>query len=292
MQLSVILSIYNGFDYERLQFAVQSLREQKGVDLEIVLAESNPKPSFAARSKELGIGYVFAPSSAIVNPGRVRNLALALATGEFIYSTDADIVFPPRFMADILDLPPKVWIHPPKRRLPKDQLLHFQSRIQTQGLEATLVELRNDLYVASLTGPVQYKLSEKDGRHYTCIQSDYKLWCSSTEMRQRAPTFWDSTRHRGGTLAPKMLWHEVGGYSEVYETWGFEDVDVQWKLQQNSPVDYIPDEDRFRVLHLDHDKSYFIPQHNAANKQRFQDRKANPTQAITHDKIYFKAAKS
>jgi hypothetical protein len=292
MQLSVILSIYNAFDYQRLYFTVQSLREQKGVEMEIVLAESNTKPGFAARSKELGIRYAFEPSGVIANPGHVRNLALAAAVGDFIYSTDADIIFPQHFMADLLTLPAQVWIHPPKRRLPKDQFLHFHDRVTAQGLEATLVELCNDPYVTSFKDPIQYKLTEKEGRHYTCIQSDYNLWRSSPEMRLRAPVFWDSTRHRGGTLAPKVLWHEVGGYSEVYQTWGYEDVDVQWKLEQKSPVAHIPDEERFRALHLDHDKSYFTPQHNTDNQHKFQHRKSNPTLAIAHDKLSFKATES
>jgi len=292
MQLSVILSIYNAFDYQRLALAIQSLREQRGVEIQIVVAESNPKPEFAERAKELGVHYAFEPSGQIANPGRVRNLALAKAVGEFIYSTDADIIFPPSFMADVLSLPSQVWIHPPKRRLPKEQFLHFHARVEAQGLEATLVELCGDPFVASFKEPIQYKLTEKEGRHYTCILSDYTLWRSAPEMRQRAPVFWDSTCHRGGTLASKALWHEVGGYSEIYQTWGFEDVDAQWKLQQKCPLSHIPDEERFRTLHLDHDKSYFTPQHNTENQHKFETRKSNPTLAIAHDKLCFKATES
>ena len=165
------------------------MRGQDSVDIEIIVAESNPKPGFAPRSEELGIRYAFEPSGEVANPGRVRNLALALAMGDFIYRTDADIIFPPHFMANHLALPSRVWIHPRKRRLPKDQLLHFHARVEAQGLEATLVELSNDPYFASFTEPIEYKLSEKEGRHYTCIQSDYNLWQSAPEMRQRAPAW-------------------------------------------------------------------------------------------------------
>ena len=156
--------------------------------------------------------------------------------GEFIYSTDADIIFPPHFMSDVLSLPSQVWIHPPKRRLPKEQFRHFQARVEAQGLEGTLSELCGDVFVASFNEPTPYKLTEKEGRHYTCLMSDYTVWRSAPEMRQRAPAFWDSTRHRGGTLASKSLWHEVGGYSEIYQTWGFEDVDIQWKLEHKCPI--------------------------------------------------------
>lgn len=292
MQLSVIMSLYNAFDYQRLYYAVQSLRAQEGVEMEIVLAESNSEPSFANSSKDLGIRYTFDSSGDIANPGRVRNFALAMATGEFIYSTDADIVFPPRFMADLLSLPRQVWIHPPKRRLPKDQFLLFHTRAHAQGMQQTLAELRCDPYFASFAEPVQYRLSEKEGPLYTCILSDYALWRSTPEMRKRSPAFWDSTRHRGGTLASQALWREVGGYAEVYQTWGYEDVDVQWKLQEKSPVGQIPDEERFRILHLDHDKTYFSPQHNADNQQKFENRKSNPTLALANDRLCFKATES
>lgn len=292
MQLTVVLPIYNAFGYQRLDHALTSLRRQEGVQLEIVVAESNLQPGFANRSKELGVRYMFEPPSETPNPGRVRNRALEVAIGDFIYSTDADIVFPPHFMANLLALPPRVWIHPPKRRLPKDQFHPFHARVHAQGLDATLKQLGDDPYFATLAGPIPYRLSEKEGRHYTCTQSDYAMWRSSPEMRQRAPAFWDSTRHRGGTLAPKPLWHEVGGYSEVYQTWGYEDVDVQWKLEHTSPVSQIPDEERFRIVHLDHDKAYFSPQHNADNQHRFQERKADPRRAIAHDRFCFNATQS
>jgi glycosyltransferase involved in cell wall biosynthesis len=292
MQLSVILPTYREFSYLRLEHAVNSLRRQEGVQLEIVVAEANPQPGFASRSKELGVRYMFEPLTGTPSPGRVRNRALAAATGDLIYSTDADIVFPPDFMANLLALPARVWIHPPKRRLPKDQIDLFQARVEAQGLGKAMKELGHDPYFATVAGPIAYKLTQKEGRYYTCIQSDYAVWRSSPEMRDRAPAFWDSTRHRGGTLAPKTLWHEVGGYSEVYETWGYEDVDVQWKLEQKTPVGQIPDEDRFRLLHLDHDKTYFSPQHNAENKRRFQERKTDPTGVIAHDKVRFNATQS
>ena len=136
-------------------------------------------------------------------------------------------------------------------------------------------------------------MSEKEGRALTCIQSDYIALAVRTGT---APT----GAHLPGTLratveepsARKALWLEVGGYSEVYETWGYEDVDVQWKLEQRCPVGQIPDKDRFRVLHLDHDKSYFSPQHNADNQRRFQERKLDPTGAIAHDKACFNATQS
>jgi hypothetical protein len=286
------MSIYNAFDHQRLHYAVQSLRAQERVEMEIVVAESNPNPCFKNSAKDLGVRYKFEASSEISNPGRVRNLALAMATGDLIYSTDADILFPPRFMSELLALPRQVWIHPPKRRLPKDQFLRFHARAHEQGLESALADMRSDPYFASLAEPIQYKLSEKEGLHYTCILSDYARWRSTPEMRQRAPAFWDSTCHRGGTLASRFLWHEVGGYAEVYHTWGYEDVDVQWKLQEKSPIGQIPNEERFRTLHLDHDKTYFSPEHNAANQQRFQERKASPAHAIAYDQLRFKALKS
>ena len=91
MQLSVILSAHNAFDYQRLYYAIQQLLAQEGVEMEIVAAESNTEPHFAPHPKKLGILYAFEVLSGIAKPGRIRNLALALPTGNSIYSTDADI---------------------------------------------------------------------------------------------------------------------------------------------------------------------------------------------------------
>jgi hypothetical protein len=286
------MAIYNDFDEARFMHAVKSLHAQEGVVIEVNVAESNTEPRLEKRLRELGVRYTFSPSSAVANPGQVRNLALSSATGDFVYSTDADIVLPPRFLADLINLSPCVWIHPPKRRLPKNQFAVFDSRVQAQGLAQTLASLRCDPYFASLEEIVPYRLSEKAGRQYTCILSDYALWRSSPELRERAPTFWDSTRHHGGTLALRSHWLEVGGYADVYRAWGYEDADVQWKLSTRCPLSEIPNEDRFRTLHLDHEKTYFSPQHHLENKQRFEERKIQPADTITHDRLRFKALES
>lgn len=279
------MAVYNGFDGDRLGLALESLGEQRGVQVEICLAESNAEPCFAQRARDMGVRYAFSPPNECANPGRVRNAALAIASGEFVYSTDADIILPPGFIAGLLSLPAGVWIHPPKRRLPKDQFATFDALAREQGLQRTVGGLWSDDYFASLDQPIQYRLSEKEGKRYTCVSSDYSLWRSSPALRERAPEFWDSTQHRGGTFASRALWHEVGGYADVYRTWGFEDADVQWKLSTRQATAEIPNVEQFRVLHLDHPKTYFSPQHNRENKQRFEARKASAPESINHDRL-------
>ena len=58
------------------------------------------------------------------------------------------------------------------------------------------------------------------------------------------------------------------------ETWGFEDVDLQWKLAQVGPLDSIPAEIQLQVIHLDHDKPYYSIADNRRNKRLCLERQA------------------
>ena len=55
----------------------------------------------------MGVGYVFTPADrddrgVVYWPGFVRNQGLALATGEWVYANDSDVVFrSSRFFADV-----------------------------------------------------------------------------------------------------------------------------------------------------------------------------------------------
>lgn len=290
MRISLIMAIYNGFDADRLALTLQAARWQQGIDLEICVAESNPTPSFAARARDFEVRYTFLPSEAVSNPGRVRNAALGLARGDYVYSSDVDILFPTGFFSQLTALPRGIWIHPPKRRLPKEHFSTFFSRSCEQSLAPAIEALWKDDFFASVGEPVKYRLTEKDGKYYTCVAADHAVWKSSPALRERAPEFWDSTRHRGGTFAPRDLWLRVGGYADVYRAWGYEDADVQWKLSTIQRPNELPNEERFRVLHLDHSKGYFSPQHHHDNKQRFEARKATPHESIQHDRLHFEAA--
>lgn len=291
MRISVILAVYNRFDEARLLHAIASLLAQEHVELDVSLAESNSEPALAQRMSDLGVRYVFTPAGARIRPGYLRNLALSLATGEYIYSTDADIALPTDFIAHLVSLGPGAWIHPPKRRLPKAQFGAFEAHVAANGLSNTFRSLGADRFFATLAAPVPYRLSENGGKHYTCTASDYELWRSAGRPRGHGPVYWDSTRHRGGTFAPRADWIAAGGYSDVYCTWGYEDADLQWKLGLDGPLAEMPDDDRFRVLHLDHEKTYFSATDNLENKYRFEARRLAPRDAIAYDRVRLEAVK-
>jgi glycosyltransferase involved in cell wall biosynthesis len=286
------MAIYHGFDTARLELAIESVRLQIDATVEVCVAESNPRPTFAERANEMGLRYAFLPADEVPNPGRVRNGALAIASGEFVYSTDADVLLPPGYIAALLRLPPQVWMHPPKRRLPKSDFAAFQERVRESGLPGAIASLWRDDYFLSAGGPLQYCLTEKDSKRYTCLATDHAVWKSSPAMRDRAPEFWDSTTHRGGTFALRSLWLAVGGYAEEYRAWGYEDADLQWKLGMCATVGVLPVSEDLRVLHLDHPKTYFSPAYNLANKLRFEARKAQPQESIANDRLRFEAAQS
>ncbi|MFT4308623.1 MAG: galactosyltransferase-related protein [Candidatus Woesearchaeota archaeon] len=77
----------------------------------------------------------------------------------------------------------------------------------------------------------------------------------------------------GGTFASARELRAVAGYSERYQVWGFEDADLQWKLDEAFGTNGIPDKERLRVLHLDHPKGYFDINASEQNKSILAERK-------------------
>lgn len=94
-ELSVVVPVYGQFDLARAEISVQSILSQHGIDYEIIVSEQGETPRFPNIK---GVKHIFKyhkpkPELSDFNPGNVRNEAILQATGEFVYTNDADIVF-------------------------------------------------------------------------------------------------------------------------------------------------------------------------------------------------------
>lgn len=144
-ELSVVVPVYGQFDLARACISVQSILSQRDLDYEVIVSEQGESRKFPEMS---GVRYIFKyhkprPDLSDFNPGNVRNKAVALARGKFVYTNDADVVFlEPHYLAksvgamkNNLD---RILYRPFMRRLPLDEFSEFERRVrEEEGIQYT-----------------------------------------------------------------------------------------------------------------------------------------------------------
>lgn len=286
-QISVIIPIYGDFNRKRLELVLESCRRQKGIDLEVVISEQNREPQFEEVARKLEFSYVYTlpeleeDRTPLFNTGLVRNEGVQASSGEFLYLTDADIVFIDeeyllhlaRFSKELNSTLTK----PPMIRLLESSFEDFYSHAQQNGVTSALSQLDLSRYVTSI-GLANYKLRtiQRKGRTLTISEALFEKFKADPSLRPLAPTLFYDTTHIGGIFVPRQKFDSVTGYCEKFYKWGYEDSDLQWKLAQIAPIEEIPSQARFKVLHLDHPKSYFCPEQNEINRAIAESRMQEP----------------
>ena len=275
-ELSVVVPIYGGFDLARACVSVQSILFQQGLDYEVIISEQGESRRFPEMP---GVRHIFKyhkPQSHLsdFNTGNVRNEAVALATGEFVYTNDADIVFlEPNYLAKSVEAikgsSDRVLYRPFMRRLPLDEFGEFERRVHDFGIGEAIASLYlSQDYVITLNGkPRKVRVFKKESVYskiFTAFEEDFQDYVGDNRNKGSEPMFWNENRHGGGNLFRMKQFRDVGGYSEEFITWGCEDSDLQWKFREVYDLQFFPKD--LEVMHLDHPKEYFSPKMWAHNE--------------------------
>lgn len=276
-QISVVIPIYGDFDSKRLELVLKACKNQKGIDLEAVVSEQNLEPQFEAVARKLEVTYVHTlpelaeDKTPLFNTGLVRNEGVQVSSGNFLYLTDADIVFIDKeYLLHLTRLSKEsnfTLIKPPMVRLLKPSFEKFYWSVQHLGVTSALLQLDLSGYVTYI-GPNNSKLRiiQRKNRTLTISEDFFEKFKADSSLRLLAPTLFYDTAHIGGIFVPRQRFDSVVGYCERFYKWGYEDSDLQWKLAQIASIEEIPSQARFKVLHLDHPKSYFCPEQNEINR--------------------------
>lgn len=112
-------------------------------------------------------------------------------------------------------------------------------------------KLHKSILSVSLTDNFPFELKESEGYKFT----------QRTNGSDTMPFV-----HAGTTFAKREIFEEIGGYSEDYVGYGWEDSDIQWKLEQKIGMTKIKG---LTVTHLDHKRSYFEQEQFKQNKKKF-----------------------
>lgn len=285
VEVSVVIPLYGEFDLDRVVLSVNSIFLQKNIECEVIVSEQGEFPKFPKISN---VKYTFKyhkPRSDLsdFNPGNVRNEAIFLANGEFIYTNDADIIFLNNdYLAKCVNYlkenSNKVLYRPFMRRLPLDEFDKFKKMIYEEGFKKTLdsIDLSQN-YIATLNKELRkIRTFEKKSvypKTFVAFEDDFQRYINNKNNLGKEPMFWNENRHCGANLFCIDKFVSVGGYSEDFINWGCEDSDLQWKFSEIYDLEFFPK--TFEVLHLDHPKGYFSQKMWANNEETIKKRKKN-----------------
>ena len=266
--VSVIIPLFGDFDPTKVEMCIDSIKSQRDVDLEIVVAEQTKIPKL---NQVKGISYQHFPTilsdDGFFMPGKVRNYAAKMATGEFLYNNDGDILFFKenylKKLVEILKNNQNLCLYQPQmRRLPIENFEEFEKRYQGGGLQFAISTLDiSQPYGATYSNhPIRIRhfkkiLNEKE-EISVATETDHRKYLSA-QNKGKEPFFYTLEIHAGGILMRRHQFDFVGGYCEDYAGWGCHDEDIQWKLRSSFNLQQVPKSADLEVLHLDHPRQYF-----------------------------------
>lgn len=298
--VSVIIPLYGEFNPERIKMCIDSIKNQRGVDLEIVVVEQSKEPQLLGL---MDITYLHQTPTLSEDgfyvPGRVRNTAGKIARGEFIYNNDGDILFfnegyLKQLIALLTDSPNLCLYQPPMRRLPIENFEEFKRRFNSGGIKLAISTLDlSQPHGATYTNqPIRIRHFKKmvGGKEEISVatETDHRKYLSG-QNKGKEPFFYTLEIHAGGILMKNSQFDRIGGYCEDYAGWGCHDEDIQWKLRTLFDLQKIPNKKDLEVLHLDHPRPYFSEVRWTKNREIQKNRKnfgVGPVTISDRERLY------
>jgi len=263
--VNVIIPFYGSAQSARLNLATQSILEQEGVDVNLVVAGINTATNI--RSLACLARHPQESVPGIVRVGVLINNGLRNANDGFVYVSDADIVLANPAHLQLLvgesSMAGTALKRPPMRRLLLQDYDWFSEQVEERGLENAIAGLdTSQEYIVKPRGadrPMQVfpKFENRKHKVFIASEADFQEYISHEANKGSEPRYFNQDRHCGAVFAPTQAFREVGGYHEGFISWGVWDADTQWKLENRTGMKLIPNREEFSVIHLDHEKGYF-----------------------------------
>ncbi len=295
IDISLVIPIFGKVHTERLFATIDSLLLQTGVSTEIIVSEQTTGNGLFLKERFPTITHIpFPPTTTngkeIYNAGITRNRGMQHAKGEYIYFNDADIIFfDPQYLHRLHQevQPGEVLIRPDMWRMVKEEVPRFLELYTTQGLQSALSQVVfKENYLASFEdSDVKLELIEFKEKTFSATSHDFRQYKINPSLLGEENLLWQRIVHCGGTFGKKKDIESVGGYSSQYPVCVYEDSDLQWKLRDKFTVREINGDDRYAVLHLDHELSYRSSIQENSNNNIFELRKAKGVALAIEDDL-------
>ncbi|MCM1295763.1 MAG: glycosyltransferase [Muribaculaceae bacterium] len=272
--VSIVISVYNYRYPDNLKAVLKSIAHQT-VSHEVILVEQSSQPSsiYKELAGEYRIKYIHTYSESkqnqeLYNLGRVRNVGACVASGEYLYFTDADILFLNNKYLDELIRVSKSWGANLYR--PSMYRLLERSRVEFINDYMNDIEISIDdgkMFCIAVYNQTEHKIEISpddeiidiiNGQYHVCSKKDYNRVKNNKEFHSdKIEEFiWVPTFHYGGTLIKKCDFWRIGGYCEQYYNWGLEDEDIHWKMKTLTKSKEIYNVcSSLKMLHFEHKKN-------------------------------------
>lgn len=231
-KVSVVIPHFNNWD--RLRLALRGWGQCRG-DFELIVVDDGSDEFHLPQFMEEYPGWRWARLSRDEHrrrggrgyrAGRARNLGALCAAGERLIFADSDILVPPDFIERILEESKRADILMPKR---------WQLRIEAGKRSWTSIDLAAD----TLIGP---------GGYWEAFQSDPTPWAE-----RDTPWKWMSSFCLS---VPRELFMRHKGFHPGFDTYGFEDAELGYRLWQETQKWSLMPDNCFHIYQDDSHSEY------------------------------------
>lgn len=219
MKVSIIITTYNNLD--QLRVVVKSLcAQQEPGDMEVLIADDGSTHETAdwlqKQTTPFPIRHIWQPNEGF-RAAKIRNVAVAKASGDYLIFIDGDCVLPSRFIQRHKQLAQKKYFVTGNRILLNP---HFTQQILAQ-----------DLSIYQWHFP-QWFLMRLQGKCNRIIPL-----CPLPRILRRFGIYYSKRNWHGAKTCNLALWYDdfisVNGFDERYQGWGYEDSDLVIRLMRS-----------------------------------------------------------
>lgn len=256
IDVSVIYSFYN-IKLQTSAFAsIKSVLLQKNINKEVIIVEQNNKKSEGLEDfcKKHKIKYLFVDNlTNSSNIGFLKNIAIANATGKYLYFNDLDVILVDKFyLLKLVNFMNKNncknLVRPKMLRLLNNHNEFCKNfhKINYKNVSSCFINyehnkiksLQNESY-ALINNLVHVRIGENTNQNFN--------------ENQIKNFDWQLNFHCGGLICDRDLVHNIGAFSLAYCNWGMEDIDFQWRLNEFYGTRLINDcVSDLIVVHIEH----------------------------------------
>ncbi|PRX35693.1 galactosyltransferase-like protein [Orenia metallireducens] len=208
VDLSIIISIYKKNNY--LELVLESLKQQTCKNFEVIIAEDNDEEELKKFIKQkrkiynFNIKHVYQEDKGF-RKSRILNEAIKKAESNFLIFIDSDCILHKKFLEEYT-----------KRK--SNNICLFSRRVLLDSkLTNVLLEEKNINYLSFMKILLSKSSHIEEGLYFPF---DFNLIKRKTVMI-------------GSNFGvSKDIIYKVNGFDEDYEDYGFEDTDLQWRLEK------------------------------------------------------------
>jgi glycosyltransferase involved in cell wall biosynthesis len=208
---TIIIPTYNRSSF--LEQTLRSLTYQTRQDFHVILidhgSQDNTKSIFEHYQQRLSVEYHYMVRSGYPNPGIPRDLGIRYATSPLIAFLDAGMIVPPFYVAS--------------------HCTFHEANPHSVGIGLQHVASENLLLTSEQLVSLMTQLEHPENSEANIFPYLQHYDIRKDRIQKSSPFVW-SFGWTANLSLPLVAYQEVGGFDLGFEGWGFEDLDLSYRL--------------------------------------------------------------